>query len=391
MAPHSALVGGSIAKRRIECPASFQEALKAPQGGTSVYAEQGTAMHDAMAYWHNHPDADLEGMTFNDIVITAEHLETLLIPAWDAQVSLQELYGGGFKLTHQEIQVAFPGIPGAFGTIDTILESASHFLIVDYKFGAGVFVPTVDDLGDLNAQLLFYLAGAKHLAKGKKLVIAIVQPAFPPGLTHAPVSDIQLAAFEIKLHEAVALSLSTKPPRARGEHCRFAPCKLTCPLWSGPLLDLSALGRPVQDKRTDVEWGAFLASAKRFVDSALAYQKDIDSALMDHLKAGGTAPGFALKVQVKNRKWLDDTKVVANQLAALGLSDSEIWQHKLQTFAVTDAAAKRRRVTIPDSLRPRPQSNDLTLTYAGDPQAVDVGKLALEFSTALKQLERNSK
>jgi hypothetical protein len=70
----------------------------------------------------------------------------------------------------------------------------------------------------------------------------------------------------------------------------------------------------------------------------------------------------------------------------LGLSDDQIWQKKLQTFAVVDAAAKKLRVTVPDNLRPRPESTDLTLTYEGDPSAVDVGKLTAEFSAALKQL-----
>ena len=72
------------------------------------------------------------------------------------------------------------------------------------------------------------------------------------------------------------------------------------------------------------------------------------------------------------------------------LKDDEIWQKKLQTFQVTDRAAKKRGVTIPDELRPKPPSTDLTLTFAGDPSAVDVGKLSVEFSTALKQLSRSN-
>ena len=123
------------------------------------------------------------------------------------------------------------------------------------------------------------------------------------------------------------------PPRKRGDWCRFAPCRATCRLWTGPLLDLTAIGRPPQTPTaSNADWGIFLANAKRLVDSALQYQKEIDAALMEHLKGGGIAPGFALKQQVKNRKWLDDADLVAAQLKKLGLSDDKIWQKKLQTF-----------------------------------------------------------
>jgi hypothetical protein len=387
---HSNLVGGSTAGRRIACPASFAEALKAPPGTTSSYAEAGTALHEAQAYWSQHPDADLVGMTFNDLVISAEDVDNLLTPAWDALVDLQEHYGGGFKITHLEQQVQFPGIPGAFGTVDATLESATHFMIGDFKFGAGVQVPCVYEDDSFNPQLLFYLSSCRHQARGRTMVIAIIQPTFEPILSHAVVTPQQLDAFEQKLQHAIALALSDSPPRARGEHCRFAPCKATCSLWSGPLLDLSMLGKPAPRAATAPQWGEFLAAAKRLVDSALAYQKEIDSALMDHLKAGGHAPGFALKPQIKNRKWLDDADFVAKRLKKLGLPDDKIWQHKLQTFQVTDAAAKKLNVSIPDELRPRPISSEFVLTYVGDPAAVDVIQQRNEFSAALKRIGKSA-
>ena len=387
MTTHSMLVGGSIASRRIHCPASFAEALKAPPGVTSIYAEHGTAMHEAMAHWLRNPDDELIGLTFNDHVITAEDVDTLLTPAWDALVELQEQYGGGFQVTHLEKQVQFPGIPGAFGTVDVILQSSTHFILADFKFGAGVQVYCTDPTtAELNAQLLFYLAGAAKLAKKRRMVIAIIQPTFEPHLSHATVTDTDLKLFERRLHEAVAKALSANPPRVRGDWCRFASCKMTCSLWTGALLDLSALGRPPTPIPPNPDWGQWLSAAKRLVDSALAYAKDIDQALIEHLRAGGKAPGFALKQQVKNRKWLDDAEHVAKALKQLGLPEDKIWQRKLQTFSVVDAAAKKLRVEVPETLRPKPPSNDLVLTYEGDPSAVDPKTLTAEFSAALKKL-----
>lgn len=388
MSDHSILVGGSIADRRIHCPASFSEQLRAPPGVTSIYAETGTAMHEAVAHWLRNPDDDLVGLTFNDHTITEHDIDSLLTPAWDALVSLQEEYGGGFKVTHLEKRVAFPGIAGSFGTVDVILQSNTHFIVADFKFGAGVYVPTLYENGELNSQLLFYLSGAAKLAKKRQMVIAIIQPAFPPGLTHATVTPTQLRAFEAKLHKAVTQATSANPPRARGSWCRFAPCKVTCPLWTGPLLDLTVLGKPPTPRPQDLDWGAFLAAAKRLTDSALAYKNEIDDALMEHLKSGGKAPGFAIKHVVKNRKWLEDTAHVAKTLKKLGLKDPDIWKKSIQTFAITDKAAKKLNKEIPDELRPRPQSTDYTLTYEGDPQAIDV--LTHEFKTALKTIERQT-
>ena len=48
---------------------------------------------------------------------------------------------------------------------------------------------------------------------------------------------------------------------------------------------------------------------------------------MEHLKGGGKAPGFALKPQVKNRRWLDDVDFVAKPLKKVGLAEEKIWQH----------------------------------------------------------------
>lgn len=387
MAVHSVLVGGSIAERRIKCPASFTEQLKAPPGTTSDYAEHGTAMHEAMAHWLRNPDEDLVGLIFNDHIVTEEDVDTLLTPAWDALVDLQEKYGGGFRVTHLEKQVRFPGIAGAFGTADAILQSPTHFILADFKFGAGVFVPATYPDGEINSQLLFYLAGAASMAKKREMVVAIIQPAFPPGLDHAVVTKQNLVDFETKIHHALALATSPNPPRSRGEHCRFASCKLTCKEWTGPLLNLSAIGRPPVTLPPNQDWGVWLSIAKRLVDSAIQYQKEIDAALLEHLKGGGSAPGFALKPQVKNRKWLEDVGLVAKQLKRLGLPEDKIWQKKLQTFAVVDATAKKLGVTVPEELRPRPQSNgDLVLTYEGDPNAIDHKTIAVEFSAALKKL-----
>jgi len=389
MMQHSALLGGSIASRRKNCPASFQEQLRAPPGSTSVYAEEGTHRHNAMAYWLAYPDIKLTEVTIDGRVVTSEDAAALML-AEDALHVFEQHYGGGFDILEQEMSVPFPGVPGAFGTLDLVLGSDTHIAVIDFKFGAGVQVAAQNGHGEPNEQLMFYACGLpKKWIGDRTLVLAIIQPTFEPPLTHVVVTLDQLKAFEKTMHKAVTEALSHDPPRARGEWCRFAPCKVTCPLWTGPLLDLSALGQPKrEDHRREEDWGAFLANAKRLLDNALMYQKQIDAALIDHLKVGLPAPGFALKPARTVRRWLDDTTYVAKALKKLGLKDAEIWQHKIQTFAVVDAAAKRRGKTVPDSLRPKPESTELALTSEDDPARIDVQARRDLFAKQLKALAK---
>jgi hypothetical protein len=387
MALHSSLLGGSIASRRLHCPASFREQLRAPPGTTSVYAEEGTRRHEMMAYWLANPDSDLFTLTVDGRAITADDIAALET-AEDALHAFELYHGGGFQIIEQELQVQFPGVPGAFGTLDLVIGSLTHIAVIDFKFGAGVQVTAANERGEPNAQLMFYACGLpKKWIGGRTLVLAIIQPTFEPHMTHVVITPEQLKAFEELMQGAVAEALSHDPPRARGDWCRFAPCKVTCSLWTGPLLDLTAVGRPpVRDTRDHDEWGEYLANAKRLVDSAVMYQKQIDAALIDHLKAGYRAPGFALKPARTVRKWLDDVKHVAKALKKLGLKDAEIWQHKIQTFQVVDAAAKRRGKTVPDSLRPKPESTELALTSEDDPARINVGEQAALFRDRLKAL-----
>lgn len=393
---HSRILGGSIASRRLNCPASFQEEFNNPISDVeSIYASEGTAMHEAAATLLRMKNPKLSavlGKEFNGHVVSQEDYDNLLDPALAALEQLEDQYGGGFEIVAIEKRVGLPYIPGAFGTVDVCLANKTYFLLADFKFGYGVKVDAFDAISKMpNAQLLFYASGCKAAGMiGKReLVVAVIQPTFEPHASSIAVTDQQLQLFEETLLEAIINALSSKPHRARGEWCRFAICKATCSLWTGALLDLSALGKPPVKRDTDnAQWGAFLAMAKHLVDSAVMYQKEIDQALIEHLRTGGKAPGFALKPAIKNRKWLDDTEKVGKALWKLGLSDDEIWQHKLQTFAVVDRAAKKLGVEIPEWTRPRPVTNDLVLTFEGDPRAVEPQRLTADFSAALKRLKQ---
>lgn len=388
---HSVIVGGSSAAAMIFCPANYQETLRLPDSmaasAESEYAAEGTAMHAVMELLFSpkgdgFTPRDLIGEHFYDRKLTLEHVETMIDPALDLIDELCAAYadGGEYFVLGTEAEVVFPGIPGAFGSLDLRLANDEYVLMIDYKFGAGVGVKAVYSdpaLGDyVNPQLSYYATAALNTSpaadfKGKKLVLAIVQPREPTGatLTHTLVDRKELKAFKEALVDAVIEALGRKPHRERGEHCRFRPCKATCPLWTGPLLDAAALGvvKPTQPEAGNVTaFGQYLADAKGLLDTVAPLKKEIDGQIHTYLEAGGIVPGWRLKDQVPDRKWVAP-ETVAPVLLGLGLKDDEVYQpKKLQTFKVVDAAAKKLGVEIPADLRPRPPSSGTTVCPVDD-------------------------
>jgi len=413
MAKHSSIVGGSTAGRLLGCPGSYQAILALPPSTDipSDYAEEGTAMHavmDALMHVRDQgmPPLSLPGIArswitreFHDRKLTYEHYDTMIEPALEHLAALEAAYGGGFRVMGVEEKVKFPRIAGAFGTVDLVLCSGTYVLFVDWKFGAGVGIQMVYSDGEgaiVNPQMMFYIAAAKAthpdwFSGGVEVVGAIIQPRGPEPLTHTAIERKEIRHFVDDVENAVLEALSRDPPRVRGEHCRFAPCKVACPHWTGPLLDLSALG-PTPAREMNARpgipsaYGAYLARAKVLVDSLVMLKADIDKQMHAYLEAGGTIPGWRLKAKAKQRQWVEDY-VVEAALEQLGFPEREIWQRKLVTFQQADATAKRLGVKIPDELRVAPPTTETTIASTSDPAPVVEPHVAIEqFREALKAL-----
>lgn len=414
MAQHSSIVGGSTADRLLNCPGSYTATLALPPSAniSSEFAEEGTAMHAVMQHiLQARKDGvaidvdDLIGTTFHDRALTVGHVDEMIIPALDALDDLEAHYGGGFTIHAIERSVRFPGVPGAFGTIDLVAVNATHVLHVDWKFGSGVGVKAVYARADgevVNPQLLFYVTASlntiRKIYTGRKLVVAIIQPRGNDPLTHTTVTRRELTQFREDIENAIVAAMDRKPPRHRGEHCRFAPCKVNCPLWTGPLLDLSALSDGKAGSELEVAippagevtpYGEYLARAKSLVDMVAMFKKTLDEQMHAYMEAGGTVPGWKLKAKAKQRQWIDEETVV-NTLEDLGFTGDDIWQRKLQTFQRADAAAKRLGVKIPDELRVAPPTTETTMTTIDDPAPAVQPHVAVEqFSGALRMLQQS--
>lgn len=410
---HSSVVGGSTAARVIACPGSVPAVLSLPKGidVPSEYAEEGTALHAVMAELMTRRGSasasrrfnpyremrKLIGHKFHDRDLTAEHCDTMVQPALEALEELEREYGGGFNVVGIEQVVKFPGLPSAFGTMDLLLASDRYIIHLDWKFGAGVPVPIAYTDGTINHQIMYYTTGSRatlrHLYRNsdgrpRTMVGAIIQPRVEEPLGHAVITGRALGTFKSQLIGAVDAALAGGAQRVKGEHCRWAPCKLTCPLWTGPLLDLTAI-KPVKSDSPSVKttpYGEYLAKAKVLVDMAAMFKKEIDEQMHAYLDAGGSIPGWRLKHKTTQRKWIEEA-VVEKALKKLGFKSEEIWQQKLVTFSSADATAKRRNVEIPDHLRVAPPTSETTVATTDDPAPVVERALAMDqFRASLRAL-----
>jgi hypothetical protein len=415
MTRHSNIIGGSTADRLLHCPGSFQLINTLPEQTDvpSAYADYGSAMHAVMdhlmaMFGDGFPAIDtvldtaedLIGDVFYDRVLTETHIEDSIHPAIVTLYELMDLYGGSdtYRAVANELRVRFPGVPGAFGTTDLLVANTKHIILVDWKFGQGVPVRAVYNEPEgarVNPQLLFYFAGAMNtlpkLFTKKRFVVAIIQPRTEDRLTHTTISRKEIEYFIDDVDNAIVTALKKSPPLVVGDHCRWCPARPVCPQHTEPLFELTELGIAAPALKASVSddgtYGEFLAKAKYLADMAADYKKQVDEALHTYLTSGGTVPGWRLKLKTKLRQWVDEDTVVP-WMRDHGFDEEEIWQTKLQTFAVADRAAKKHGVKIPDEFRVAPESTETTLATTDDPAPqLDFAAAAEEFREALKQLQ----
>jgi len=324
---HSNVMGGSTAQRRIHCVASYsleEEAEK--QVGKkegSDYAMQGTVLHSAMemlltavdpfsgGYEQQHMKAleDLEGSDLGygeKWVITADHIERKIKPAWDAFMKVFTDYELEDWFMEQGVSLETV-IPGAFGTADLIAIDASKRLhILDWKFGDGKMVAAKDNMG-----LTFY-AGATlydenpeliEMCEGiKGVVLHIVQPKNDGGdalasweTTEGYVEDfISLAA------EAMDKARGDAPPCSIGSWCDWCGAKnITCKKHLETATD--ALSNDPKSM-SSVE----LSVALKAADDLAGWIKNVRKLAQTELENGAVIPGYKLVKKTASRKWASE-------------------------------------------------------------------------------------
>jgi hypothetical protein len=338
MAQHSTIVGGSTAKRVINCPGSVALVAQMPPKPSSVYADTGTLLHNVIADVLDGKATaqDFLGAVHADVTLDQDLIDSKLTPALAA---LNEIDPDRQMEYETEVVVGFGDLlPGVFGSADIVGRIGDTAYIVDWKFGDGVAVDVEE-----NPQLMFYAAAAMRTPAAQwafegatKVELVIVQPPYVKRWETTP-RRIQL--FEKELMQAVKLAQRPDAPLAQGEWCRWCAAKAVCPIMTGAAdrALVSAL------KGVDV---ASVSDHLKMADQLEGWIKEVRALAMQTLEAGLPVPGYKLVPKRAMRQWMDEGKAL-DAMCELGLDVKELTETKLLSPAQAEKVLKKHKLALP--------------------------------------------
>jgi hypothetical protein len=339
---HSNIVGGSTAKRVINCPGSVALVQKMPPKPSSEHADRGTLLHNVIAeiLGKDLPGHTFIGTKYNDQVLT-EDLYVEKIEA--ALAALDEIDPKRELIYEVETKVGFGDLlPGVFGSTDLVGRMGNRAIVLDWKFGDGVAVDAEE-----NPQLMFYAAACMRTEATKwafdgndEVELIIIQP---PMIKRWVTTKERIKAFEQELVLAVHESQKPDAKLQHGDHCRWCAAKPICPRMTGAVdralktqldqVDLPTLGKYLQNAELLEQWIADLRG--------LAHQM---------LDSGKSVPGYKLVNKRSTRQWADEKKALA-QLHDMGLTREELFKpEELSSPAQVEKVLKKRKMALPDDL-----------------------------------------
>jgi hypothetical protein len=347
---HSNIVGGSSAKRVINCPGSVKLVQKMPPQPSSKYAEQGTLLHNAMDVILS-SRADVLGMKYKDQILTNELYDEKIAPALAA---LDEL--GDIEYA-TETRVGFGDLlPGVFGSTDLVGRIGNKAVVLDWKFGSGVPVPAEE-----NEQLLFYAAAAMRTESLKwafegvtEIECVIVQPPFTKRWT---TTVERVKQFELELVQAVKAAMQDDADLSQGDHCRWCAAKPICPQMTG------AVDRALKQQIVNLDvdtLGQYLKNA----DLLEEWIKDLRALAFGLLEKNVAVPGYKLVQKQARRKWTSEESA-KQALLSLGLKESVVVETSIMSPAQAEKALKKRFSELPEGLI-KSESSGTTLAPVED-------------------------
>lgn len=355
---HSNIVGGSTAKRVIQCPGSVALVQKMPPKPSSEHADRGTMLHDVIAeiLGKNLPWDQFIGTVYEGQVLTQELFDEKIVVA----LELLDEVDPHKRLEYEvETRVGFGDLlPGVFGSTDLVGRIGNRAIVLDWKFGDGVVVDAVE-----NEQLMFYAAACMRtessqwaFAGATEVELIIVQP---PMIKRWVTTKERIAQFERDLVKAVKAAQLPDAKIQHGDHCRWCAAKPICPKMTG------AVDRALITtlKEIDVDTlGKYLKNAELLED----WIKDLRGLAMQLLEKNLPVPGYKLVPKQARRKWSDESKAKA-ALLELGLKESVVVETSVMSPAQAEKALKKRFSELPEGLV-KSESSGTTMAPESDPR-----------------------
>jgi hypothetical protein len=373
---HSNIVGGSTAKRVMNCPGSVALVQKMPPQPSNKYADEGTLLHNVIAELvmsDKHPEEFLH-TKYNDQVLTLDLIDNKLVPALAA---LDVIDPNKEMEIEAETRVGFGDLlPDVFGSTDLIGRIGKRAVVLDWKFGDGVAVEVEE-----NPQLMFYAAAAMRTEETKwafdgveEIECVIVQP---PQVKRWVTTPARIAKFEKELVRAVKLAQQPNAELKIGDHCRWCAAKPICPQMTG------AVDRALKTSIDGLDAPTISAYLKN-ADMLEQWITDLRALALQMLDSGARLPDYKLVAKRAIRQWTDEDKAKV-ALFAYGLTESEVMETSIISPAKAEKALKKRKQALPDDLVVAISSGN-TLASADDPRP-EVMILGKQLTAALSKLQ----
>ena len=373
---HSNVVGGSTAKRVMNCPGSVALCATMPPRPSSKYADEGTLLHNIISEVLETDKAPIEflGTKYNDVVFTKELLEDKLFPALDL---LDEVDPKKEMEYATETRVGFGDfLPGVFGSTDLLGRIGSKAIVLDWKFGSGVAVEAEE-----NPQLMFYAAAAMRTDVAKwvfegatEIECIIVQP---PEIKRWTTTPERIKQFEQELKFAVQQAQKPNAPLEHGEHCRWCAAKPVCPKMTG------AVDRALKaqiDQLDVVHIGGYLKNA----DMLEQWITDLRALAHQVLESGKEVPGWKLVAKRATRQWVDEIQA-AEALIPMLDNPKDVFVEKIISPAQAEKLLKKEKKELPKDLVVAISSGS-TLAEASDPRPA-VLQIGVQLTAALSKIQ----
>ncbi len=373
---HSNIVGGSTAKRVMNCPGSVALVQKMPPQPSNKYADEGTLLHNVIAeivMTDKHPEEFLH-TKYNDQVLTLDLIDNKLVPALAA---LDVIDPNKEMEIEAETRVGFGDLlPDVFGSTDLIGRIGKRAVVLDWKFGDGVAVEVEE-----NPQLMFYAAAAMRTEETKwafvdieEIEMVIVQP---PQVKRWVTTPARIAQFEKDLVKAVKLAQQPNAELKIGDHCRWCAAKPICPQMTG------AVDRALKTSIDGLDAPTISAYLKN-ADMLEQWITDLRALALQMLDSGAKLPDYKLVAKRAIRQWTDEDKAKV-ALFAYGLTESEVMETSVISPAKAEKALKKRKLALPDDLVVAISSGN-TLASVDDPRP-EVLQIGKQLTAALSKLQ----
>ena len=367
---HSIVVGGSTAKRVMNCPGSVALVQLAPPSPSSVYADKGTLLHTAISEVLLGED-NVIGMTYEGQTLDQDMIDQKMQPALDL---LDKLDPNGEMKLAIETRVGFGKfLPGAFGSCDVLGRLGDTAYVIDWKFGDGIAVDA-----EQNEQLMYYAAAAMRtpevawVFEGATVIECVIIQ--PPVIRQWTTTPARIKAFEKDLKRAVKVANLPDAKLNPGSHCKFCPARPTCPAMTG------AVDRALKVKLDAIDddmLGAYASNAvllQGWIDS-------VNELVETKLKAGYKIPGWKLVAKRGTRKWADEQEA-ADALNSLGINP--IHRAVVSPAQAEKLLKKHMGTNLPEGLTVSVSSGD-TLAPESDPRPA-VLQIGQQLVAALNKL-----